>query len=194
MRYRTPLLVLAALLLLPAVSAAADDISRSGLLLSQDGSLLIVRSTDGSGLALYRINGSSVTLIASRSLPSDFLASFPATEPFVPPAKDAPGDDPPGFRRPARSVRISSAHQDRGEGEDWSAVYVVPSTDEEAYAAVRGDLQGWRIVRESWNRTNTIPRGDLEAGRGVERLRVSLFPGPAERWTEVRVSLTRGRP
>ena len=129
--------------------ALAEDAPSVSMQISGDGSLLVVQDPRKRALAIYRIEGNALTLIARRDIAKD-LEGEPAKTPVrtAPPSKDVPGRDAPDFARPEKSVRLSAAYGSSKESEVWEVEYLVNGTLAEVYDAIRSSAAGWSVIEE----------------------------------------------
>ena len=179
----------------PTLPLRADEARPLSVQLSDDGSLLVVADPARDGMAMYRINGNTVTLIAARDVARDMrddgVAAANSGPPSAAPTKDAAGQDPPEFERPEGYVRIGADYSRRGDGESWQALYLVRGSIGDLYAALRKAYGTWNLTSE---RVAPPPfaSGSLRVSRGITDLGVSVQPsGTWDGFVQVRVEEAR---
>jgi len=182
-------------LALPAAPSRAAE-NRLTLQWSNDGTLLVVGDSDSRTLAFYKVEGKTVTLIASRNLAQDMAGEVQKPGPAAPalPASDMPGEDPPGLRRPERSVRISAnCNLEASERETWNATYVVQGTVEGVYGKLRTQFGDWKFRQGGIRYDSYSPRGDLSVSRDDLELGINVGRGQnlPEGWVQIQVNGTR---
>jgi hypothetical protein len=185
------LILVATVVGLVALPVLADE-ARPALTVqvSNDASVLVVADPSTHTMAIYRIQGNDVQMITRRDLTKDMNAdpgqgAAPASASV--PTKDAPGQDPPDFRRPSESVRLTTAHNSDKFKESWDVDYLVPGTVAEVYEKLRGAARDWQIFNERF----TGSRAEMQMVRGEVELSIGIFEMRPEGWARVKVQQTR---
>jgi hypothetical protein len=192
-----PIAVAVALLTFLPGTTRAGDFPPVTVQMSTDGSVIVVADSGHNAVSFYRVAGDQVTLMARRDLGGDTTTADEKAAPAAPtpPTTDVPGDDPPGFPRPKRSVRIGTNYRmDSAVQEMWEAYYTVPGSVEDVYAGLRAALKGWTVKQAGVTSRNSSPRGDLRVVNGQTDLTIGVFrstelPG----WVGIQVSEVRRR-
>lgn len=146
-------------------------------------------------LAVYAVVGSDLRFLGARDVDADLRSHGSGPASSARPAvlrSDAAGQDPPGFPRPEKAIRVRTAFvADRKAGDGrWEARYDVPGSTSSVYDAIRASLRGWTLDRETV--TSDPPRASAALMRPGERLEIAVDDRAApEGWTSVEVTLSR---
>ena len=171
---------------------AAEDAKPLTVQLSNDASILVVADPVSHTMAVYRIVSNDLQVIARRDLTKDMSidsgqgTAAAGTTPL--PTKDAPGQDPPDFRRPGGALRLNTAHSSDKFGESWSVDYLVPGTVADTYETLRRGAKDWRVASEHFYAPSL---GELQLVRGEVEITVRVFEARPEGWVRLQVQETR---
>ncbi len=121
-------------------------------------------------IVLYRVSTTSIDPVLVRDLDTDIRAGLAIS---TTPSADAPGADIEDAPRPPNAIRVGSSHDDRDQGETWSADYVVTGEVPTVYASIRASMERWNLVQERLQ-TGPAPVGTMHFQAGPRTLMVDV--------------------
>jgi hypothetical protein len=155
--------------------------------------MLVVADSSRQTLGIYYVDNSQVRLVGVRHLDRDFSGE-PAKDPSPAPlpTKDAPGQDPPDFRRPKNLIRSLSEYQaEIGPSEQWNTIYVAPGTIADVFSQLRTGFKDWKLVIENGGGLRGSQLKVTRDKTSLELAVTSIASSPG--WVEVRVTEMRPR-